>query len=100
MTSDTFFSFSLAQTSLSCDLLAVPVGVGGREWNMNSAERPFVLRGSHILCMGHSHLDRLMCVGTHACTQMASLTENDDGTRAATDKYGTGSNYDLVYVLM
>ena len=55
--------------SLSCDLLAALVGVGGREWS--SAKRPFVLRGSHILCVGHSLLDRLMRVGTdtHIYTQ-------------------------------
>lgn len=62
VTSDTFFS-----KCLSCDLLAVPVRVGGmgREWNMKSAERSFVLRGHTSSVWGHSRVDRLMCVGTN-----------------------------------
>lgn len=71
----THSSSSSAQTCLTRDLLPVPVGVGGREWSMDSAERPFVLKGSHILCLSHLQADRLTHTGN---TLVPMFTDNDD----------------------
>lgn len=73
----TLSSPSSTDASLSCDLLTVPVLVGGkRERSMNSAERPFVLRGSHILWGVHSQTEWWEHSSTRE--QTSPLTVNDD----------------------
>lgn len=71
-TSDTFFS----EFTLSCDLLAALVGVGGWEWSMNSGKRPFVLKEGHTSSVRYSQT-QINVSGAHTHVNMQALTEND-----------------------
>lgn len=71
MTNDTFFSMSL-----SCDFLAVTVGVGGKGVEHEICIKTLCTERSHILCLGHLQIDRLMCAGTDK--QTSQLTESDN----------------------